>query len=69
MYAHEHIRGQCSLDILDAEESHDARAVCEVQTHIFATAFDVDDIFLNAIGGLTGFLCYTFVWKKVTKQN
>jgi len=26
-------------------------------------AFDVDDILLNALGGLVGFLCYSVVWK------
>ena len=44
-------------------------AVETVQLFTKVGAFDVDDIFLNAIGGLTGFLCYTFVWKKVTQQN
>lgn len=29
-------------------------------------AFDVDDIFLNALGGLTGFLCYYLIWKPIT---
>lgn len=26
-------------------------------------AFDVDDILLNAIGGMVGYLCYYLVWK------
>lgn len=32
-------------------------------------AFDVDDIFLNAIGGLVGFLCYSVVWRPLVKKN
>lgn len=32
-------------------------------------AFDVDDILLNAIGGLVGFLCYYWVWKPLTKKK
>ncbi len=32
-------------------------------------AFDVDDIFLNAIGGLVGFLGYYLVWKPLTKKE
>lgn len=30
-------------------------------------AFDVDDIMLNAVGGLAGFLCYSLVWKPFMK--
>lgn len=30
-------------------------------------AFDVDDILLNALGGLLGFLCYAVIWKPLTK--
>jgi len=30
-------------------------------------AFDVDDILLNAIGGLVGFLCYFVVWQPLIK--
>jgi len=26
-------------------------------------AFDVDDIFLNAVGGLVGFFCYVCIWR------
>ena len=32
-------------------------------------AFDVDDIFLNAIGGLTGFLGYYLIWKPVIRKK
>ena len=32
-------------------------------------AFDVDDIFLNAIGGLVGFLGYYLVWRPLTKKK
>ena len=32
-------------------------------------AFDVDDIFLNAIGGLVGFLCYYGIWKPLTARR
>ncbi len=32
-------------------------------------AFDVDDILLNAAGGLAGFLCYFLVWKPLTQRK
>ena len=32
-------------------------------------AFDVDDIFLNALGGLAGYLCYYLVWRPFTKKR
>lgn len=32
-------------------------------------AFDVDDIFLNAIGGLAGFLGYYLIWKPVIRKK
>ena len=32
-------------------------------------AFDVDDIFLNAIGGFLGFLCYYVVWRPLVKSR
>ena len=31
-------------------------------------AFDVDDILLNALGGLVGFLCYAIVWNPFIKH-
>jgi len=31
-------------------------------------AFDVDDILLNAMGGLVGFLCYAIVWNPFIKS-
>lgn len=41
-------------------------AVETVQLYSKVGAFDVDDILLNAIGGLTGFLGYYLVWKPMT---
>lgn len=38
-------------------------AVETVQLYTKVGAFDVDDIFLNAIGGLVGFLGYYLIWK------
>jgi len=38
-----------------------------VQLYTKVGAFDVDDIFLNAIGGLMGFLIYYFMWKPLIK--
>ncbi len=32
-------------------------------------AFDIDDIFLNTIGGLLGFLVYHFIWKPLTGKQ
>jgi len=32
-------------------------------------AFDVDDILLNAIGGLVGWLCYFLIWIPFTKKK
>ena len=32
-------------------------------------AFDVDDVFLNAVGGLTGWLAYTLVWKPLCHRK
>lgn len=44
-------------------------AVETVQLFTKVGAFDVDDIFLNAIGGLVGFLGYYMVWKPLTKKK
>lgn len=44
-------------------------AVETVQLFTKVGAFDVDDILLNAIGGLVGFLCYSLVWKPWTKRK
>lgn len=30
-------------------------------------AFDVDDIFLNALGGFFGFLCYYVIWRPLVR--
>lgn len=38
-------------------------AVESIQLFTRVGAFDVDDIFLNTIGGLVGFLVYCFIWK------
>lgn len=38
-----------------------------IQLYTKVGAFDVDDIFLNAIGGMVGFLLYYLVWKPLTK--
>lgn len=32
-------------------------------------AFDVDDIFLNAIGGLLGYLCFYLIWRPLVGQR
>jgi glycopeptide antibiotics resistance protein len=32
-------------------------------------AFDVDDIMLNAIGGLMGWLCYYLIWVPLLKKK
>lgn len=32
-------------------------------------AFDVDDIFLNTIGGLVGFLIYYLIWRPIAKKE
>ena len=40
-----------------------------VQLYLRVGAFDVDDIFLNTIGGLIGFLCYRVVWRGLVMQN
>ena len=44
-------------------------AVETVQLFTKVGAFDVDDIFLNAMGGLAGFLGYYLVWRPLTKKN
>lgn len=44
-------------------------AVELVQLYTKVGAFDVDDILLNAIGGLVGFLCYYLVWKPLVKRR
>ena len=40
-----------------------------VQLFTKVGAFDVDDIFLNAIGGLVGFLAYCLLWKPLMKKK
>lgn len=32
-------------------------------------AFDVDDVFLNSVGGMLGFLCYYAVWRPMVKSR
>jgi len=44
-------------------------AVETVQLFSKVGAFDVDDIMLNAVGGLTGFLCYYAIWKPIQKRS
>lgn len=44
-------------------------AVETVQLFTRVGAFDVDDILLNAIGGLAGFLCYYLIWLPFTKKR
>jgi len=44
-------------------------AVETVQLLSKVGAFDVDDILLNAVGGLTGFLAYYLVWRPLTKRK
>lgn len=44
-------------------------AVETVQLFTKVGAFDVDDILLNAIGGLVGFLCYYLVWRPLTMRK
>jgi len=44
-------------------------AVETVQLFTKVGAFDVDDIMLNAIGGLAGFLGYYFVWKPLIRKK
>lgn len=44
-------------------------AVETVQLFTKVGAFDVDDILLNAVGGLVGFLCYSLVWKPMRKNK
>ena len=44
-------------------------AVETVQLFTKVGAFDVDDIFLNALGGLAGFLCYYLVWKPLGNRK
>ena len=40
-----------------------------VQLFTRVGAFDVDDIILNAVGGLVGFLGYYLVWHPLTKKK
>ena len=40
-----------------------------IQLYTKVGAFDVDDIFLNAIGGLVGFLLYYIVWKPLVNKR
>ncbi len=40
-----------------------------VQLFTKVGAFDVDDIFLNAIGGLVGFLGYYLVWEPMRRKK
>ncbi len=44
-------------------------AVETVQLFTKVGAFDVDDIFLNAIGGLVGWLCYFLIWTPMVKKK
>jgi len=44
-------------------------AVETVQLFTKVGAFDVDDILLNAVGGLVGFLCYYLIWKPMRKNK
>ena len=44
-------------------------AVETVQLYTKVGAFDVDDIMLNAIGGLVGFLFYYLVWRPLTRKR
>jgi len=44
-------------------------AVETVQLFSKVGAFDVDDILLNAIGGLVGWLCYFLIWIPFTKKK
>jgi glycopeptide antibiotics resistance protein len=44
-------------------------AVETVQLFSKVGAFDVDDILLNAIGGLVGWLCYCIFWNPFTKKK
>jgi len=44
-------------------------AVETVQLYTKVGAFDVDDIFLNAIGGLVGFLGYYLIWKPLINRK
>ena len=44
-------------------------AVETVQLFSKVGAFDVDDILLNAIGGLVGWLCYFIFWSPFTKKK
>ncbi len=44
-------------------------AVETVQLFSKVGAFDVDDILLNAIGGLVGWLCYFLIWIPMTKKK
>lgn len=44
-------------------------AVESIQLFTKVGAFDVDDIFLNTIGGLAGFLVYRFIWKPLVKNK
>ena len=44
-------------------------AVETVQLFSKVGAFDVDDILLNAIGGLVGWLCYFIFWNPFTKKK
>ncbi|MBP3570076.1 MAG: VanZ family protein [Lachnospiraceae bacterium] len=44
-------------------------AVETVQLFTKVGAFDVDDIFLNAIGGLVGFIGYYLVWKPLSGRK
>lgn len=40
-----------------------------VQLFTKVGAFDVDDILLNAVGGLVGYLGYYLVWRPLTKRK
>lgn len=44
-------------------------AVETVQLFTKVGAFDVDDILLNAIGGLAGFLMYYVIWKPLVAKR
>ena len=46
-------------------------SLCVETVQLFSKvgAFDVDDILLNAFGGLVGFLCYYFVWRPIAEKR
>ena len=44
MYAHEHLRRERRLHVLETEQGGNRRAVGQMHAHVFAFAFEIDDV-------------------------